>query len=697
VAASRVLSGDFLYQMGSELQQLQGRLADQLAALAAAPFEQIDDAIVEAQRELCRMLGMDRSAIWQSTPEAPEVLALTHLCTLDEIPPVPPGMNASQFFPWIVKQLFEGKIVAIPDTHALPTPEASVDRDSFLHYGDKSTLAIPFQQSGEPVRGCISFTATARHEQWSEQVLTQCRLITHVVHSVLRRKQSEREARDERMRLRTVLDSTERDVIWSVDAGNYSLLVWNRAYAEYFRKLTGREVHPGDTLEMLFGDDTVRIARWRSLYERARREGSVSVEYRLDVGDHVMQLELNRVMHQGVCEAISIFGRDITRQRSIEAQLLQAQKMEAVGRLAGGVAHDFNNLLTVICGVATLLGRKVEPTSPIAEGLGEILRTSERATALTKQLLAFSRQQPFRTSVINLAQVVRDTEQLLRRVLGETIALTIAIESPDARVLADSSQLDQVLLNLAVNARDAMPDGGTLVIEVSTIDIGGDESRARSSELPPGRYVQLAVRDTGHGIAPEHREKIFEPFFTTKQVGRGSGLGLPTVLGIAQQSGGGVWVESDIGRGTTVNVVLPITEASVLDEVPNTVDVPGGSGETILVVDDDPLVRKVTSTLLTSLGYDVLVANGGTEALALASSSERTIALVLTDIRMPGMSGPELARQLQKVRAGLGVVFASGFSDVRRQEIWMLSRVPVLEKPYSREALARAIHRALGA
>ena len=452
--------------------------------------------------------------------------------------------------------------MAIPDTHALP-PEASVDRDSFIHYGDKSTLAIPFQQSGGPVRGCISFTATARHEQWSEHVLTHCRLISHVVHSVLLRKHAERDAREERMRLRTVLDSTERDVIWSVDAEHYTLLVWNRAYAEYFRKLTNRDVHAGDTLETLFGDNPERIARWRSLYERARREGSVSIEYRVDVRDHVMQLELNRVMHQGVCEAISIFGRDITRQRSIEAQLLQAQKMEAVGRLAGGVAHDFNNLLTVIFGVATLLGRKVEPSGAVAEGLGEILRTSERATALTKQLLAFSRQQPFRPSVVNLAQVVHDAEELLRRVLGETIALTIGIATADARVIADSSQLDQVLLNLTVNARDAMPDGGTLVIEVSTIDIGADESRARSSSLAPGRYVQLAVRDTGHGIPLEHRAKIFEPFFTTKQVGRGSGLGLPTVLGIAQQSGGDVWVESEVGRGTTVIVVLPITAASV--------------------------------------------------------------------------------------------------------------------------------------
>jgi PAS domain-containing protein len=299
--------------MSSETQQLQGRLADNLAALAAAPYEQIDAAIVEAQRELCRMLGMDRSAIWQSTPEAPEVLALTHMCTLDEIPPVPPGMSANLFFPWITKQLFQGQIVAIPDTAALPD-EASVDRDSFMHYGDKSTLAIPFQQANGPVRGCISFTATARHEQWSEAVLTHCRLITHVVHSVLQRKHAERDAREERMRLRTVLDSTERDVIWSVDAERYTLLVWNRAYAEYFRTLNHSEVSVGDSLETLFGDNTERINRWRNLYDRARREGSVSVEYKTDVGGHVMQLELNCVMHQGVCEAISIFGRDITRQ-----------------------------------------------------------------------------------------------------------------------------------------------------------------------------------------------------------------------------------------------------------------------------------------------------------------------------------------------------------------------------------------------
>ncbi len=678
--------------MGAELQQLQGRLADQLAALAAAPFEQIDAAIVDAQRELCRILGMDRSAIWQSTPVSPEVLALTHLCTLDEIPPVPPGMSANQFFPWITKQLFEGRIVAIPDTHALPA-EASVDRDSFLHYGDKSTLAIPFQQSDGPVRGCISFTATARHEQWSEHVLTHCRLITHVVHSVLLRKQAERDAREERMRLRTVLDSTERDVIWSVDAEHFTLLVWNRAYAKYFRELTNRDVHAGDTLETLFDHDPDRIARWRSLYERAQREGSVSTDLRLDVGDFVMQLELNRVMHQGVCEAISIFGRDVTRQRSVEAQLFHAQKMEAVGRLAGGIAHDFNNLLTVICGVASLLGRHVEPGGAVAEGLGEILRTSERASALTKQLLAFSRQQPFCPGVVDLVQFVRDAEELLRRVVGETVALTIGTGTTDAHVLADSSQLDQVLLNLTVNARDAMPDGGALAIEISTIDVGAGASR-----LAPGRYVQLAVRDTGHGIPVEHRAKVFEPFFTSKDVGRGSGLGLPTVLGIVQQSGGDVWVESEVGRGTTVNVVLPITTAPVLDEArPKVVDVPGGSGEMILVVDDDTQVRTITSRLVKSLGYEVLVANGGAEALALSSSSERTIALLLTDIRMPGMSGPELARQLLHARAGLRVLFGSGFSDVPHHEIETLSAVPVLEKPYSRKTLAQAIHRALRA
>ena len=680
--------------MGFELQQHRDRLADQLAALAAAPFDQIDAAIVDAQRALCRMLGMDRSAIWQSTPDAPDVLALTHMCTLDEIPPVPPGMSANQFFPWITKQLFEGRIVAIPDTVALP-PEASIDRDSLIHYGDKSTLAIPFQQADGPVRGCISFTATARHEQWSEGVLTECRLLSHVVHSVLLRKRAERDARDERMRLRTVLDSTERDVIWSVDAENFTLLVWNRAYGEYVRKLTQHDARAGDTLEMLFGDNLERISRWRSLYERTLREGSVSVEYRLDVGDHVMQLELNRVMHQGACEAISIFGRDITRQRSIEAQLLQAQKMEAVGRLAGGVAHDFNNLLTVIFGVATVLGRKAEPLSPLAEGLAEILRTSERAAALTKQLLAFSRQQPLRPTVVDAGQVVRETESLMQRVLGETITLAIAIRTTNARVIADSSQLDQVLVNLAVNARDAMPDGGRLEIDVATIDIDDGDFRGRSSKLAPGQYVRIAVRDTGHGIPPEHHAKIFEPFFTTKEVGRGSGLGLPTVLGIAQQSGGDVWVDSEPGRGTTVTVVLPVTAASTRDGAPAPLEVPQGAGETILFVDDDPQVRRITAELLESLGYDVLVAEGGIQAMALASSSERTISLLLTDIRMPVISGPELARQLLKMGCGLRVLFASGFSDVRQQEIRALSAVPVLEKPYSYEALGRAIHEAL--
>ncbi|MBI5282644.1 MAG: PAS domain S-box protein [Candidatus Solibacter usitatus] len=388
--------------------------------------------------------------------------------------------------------------------------------------------------------------------------------------------------------------------------------------------------------------------------------------------------------------------RDITDELNLQQQLQQAQKMESIGRLAGGVAHDFNNLLTVINGHSELMLAKLDPRDPMYEEIVEVRKAGERAAGLTQQLLAFSRKQVIQPAVLDLNAVVRDVEKMLRRVMGEDIELVTVLNPDLGRIKADAGQLTQVLMNLAVNARDAMPDGGRLRIETENV-VFEERHVQEHVEMEPGAYVQLTISDSGAGMDEATQARIFEPFFTTKETGGGTGLGLSTVYGIVRQGGGHIHVASQPGHGTTFKIYLPPVEAAatVAETEPLAGTLQGS--ETILVVEDQKDVRKLARIVLTSYGYKVLEAANAREALFQAESYAGPIDLMLTDVVMPGMNGRELAERLKPLRPALKVLFMSGYAENMLSSQESLDEdIAYLQKPFAPERLARKVREVLG-
>ena len=381
----------------------------------------------------------------------------------------------------------------------------------------------------------------------------------------------------------------------------------------------------------------------------------------------------------------------------MEEQYRQSQKIEAIGQLAGGVAHDFNNLLTVINGHCELLAEGLDPTSPQHADLNEIRRAGERATSLTQQLLAFSRRQILAPRVLNLADSVRAMEPMLTRLIGEQVQVLVQIAADLGHVRADPGQIEQVILNLAINARDAMPDGGTLRIELRNAVL--DESSAHQRvDAVPGRYVLLAVSDTGVGMDAATLEHVFEPFFTTKAKGRGTGLGLSTVHGIVKQSGGLLWAYSEPGRGSTFEVYLPSVDAPVDARTPEEAGVSRGGSETILVVEDEGGVRRLTERILSRNGYLVLAAPTPRDAIDIASRHKGRIRLLLTDVILPEMSGKALAQHLVSEHPPLRVLYMSGYADDAIVHHGVLEPdTPFIQKPFAPAALLRKVRDLLDA
>ena len=384
--------------------------------------------------------------------------------------------------------------------------------------------------------------------------------------------------------------------------------------------------------------------------------------------------------------------RDVSERKRLEEQLRQAQKMEALGRLAGGVAHDFNNLLTAIISYGELLLELLPEAEAGRRHAEEIIRAADRAAALTRQLLAYSRQQVLAPQVLNLNTVVSGLERMLRRLIGEDVELVIDLATALRRVKADPGQIEQVLMNLAVNARDAMPKGGKLLISTANAEL--DEGYAWTHvDVQPGAYVRLSVSDRGVGMSAEVRARVFEPFFTTKDVGKGTGLGLSTVYGIIKQSEGHIEVESFPGEGTTFHVFLPqVIEPArpTMHAVPR-LRVQSGS-ETILLVEDDDVVRALARTVLERHGYTVLEAGHGVEALELAAGYPQPLHMLLTDVVMPHMNGRQLYLELAKVRPGLKVLYMSGYTGGAIAHLGELeSDAAFLQKPFPAETLARQV------
>ena len=398
-----------------------------------------------------------------------------------------------------------------------------------------------------------------------------------------------------------------------------------------------------------------------------------------------------------VVRGVVINARDVTERRSLERQLLQAQKMEAVGRLAGGIAHDFNNILTAIFGYADLLTEEFPAGSPARQDLEEIRKAATRASALTRQLLAFSRQQVLAPVVLSVNDLVDDVGKMLRRLVGEDVELRLMLARDAGNVRADSGQLQQVIMNLVVNARDAMPTGGKLVIETADAELTEQYAELHQAVIP-GRYVMLAVSDTGVGMDAQTKARIFEPFFTTKEKGKGTGLGLSTVYGIVKQSGGYVWVYSEPGHGTTFKLYLPRVDAPAEPQAPPRETATLTGTETILLAEDDEILRPLTKGLLTKLGYTVLDAKSAEQALAVAGARQGPIHLLVADVVMPGASGRELARRLAQSRPETRVLYVSGYTDDAIVHHGMLEPgLKFLQKPFTPAALARKVREVLDA
>jgi two-component system cell cycle sensor histidine kinase/response regulator CckA len=515
-----------------------------------------------------------------------------------------------------------------------------------------------------------------------------------VTMDITERKRAEQELKRSEERYRDLVENAH-DIIYSHDLqGNYISV--NKAG----ERITGYTREESLRMNLAQTVAPEYLAKARQMVAR-KLAGEEITAYDLEIiakNGRRVAIEVNtRIMHQdGAAVGVQGIARDVTERKQLEAQLRQAQKMEAVGQLAGGVAHDFNNLLTAITGYSDLTLRKLKAEDPLRHNIEEIKKAGERAAALTRQLLAFSRKQVLQPKVLDLNAVVSEMEKMLHRLIGEDIDLKASLRPDLGRIKADPGQVEQVLMNLVVNARDAMPRGGRLTIETENVYL--DEEYARQHvAIKTGPYVMLAVSDTGTGIDEETRARIFEPFFTTKEAGKGTGLGLSTVYGIVKQSGGTIWVYSEVGRGTTFKVYLPRVDDGPQEYARGSESEEGLHGtETILLAEDEELVRKLAREVLEMFGYKVLEASNGGAALLICERHEGEIHLLLTDVVMPEMSGRELADRLAKLRPEMHVLYMSGYTDnaVVHQGV-LDAGTDFIQKPFAPEALASKIRKVL--
>src|SRR6267378_3271979 len=478
----------------------------------------------------------------------------------------------------------------------------------------------------------------------------------------------------------------------SLPAANLIILKSYKETAGYLARLNNLllglglvAVLAGGTLVYLISDTFTRPLAALLEGVHALAEGNFTYPIEARGGDELAQVTRAFDGMRGTLQ------RNEAERQQLEEQLRQAQKMEALGRLAGGVAHDFNNLLTVIKGHSELLIDRMKPADVFYGSTQQIMKTADRAASLTRQLLAFSRMQVLQPRILDLNTLVADMSKLLRRLVREDIEFGFQLGDSLGRVKADPGQIEQVLLNLTVNASDAMPQGGKLTIETKKLKVDAAYAHARPP-LKPGQYVQLAITDTGHGMDAATKSRIFEPFFTTKEAGKGTGLGLATVYGVVRQSGGFIWVESSPGNGARFEIYLPrVSEKEEAISYERASARSKGGSETVLVVEDEDEVRSLASEFLRSAGYSVLTAKDGLEALEISERLGDAIQLLLTDVVMPKMRGTELAQELKGRFPRLRVVYMSGYLEQDPCSGEILEKAIVLQKPFSRDSLVREI------
>ncbi|MCD4784564.1 MAG: PAS domain S-box protein [Candidatus Eremiobacteraeota bacterium] len=523
-----------------------------------------------------------------------------------------------------------------------------------------------------------------------------------VIMDITKRKMAEEALRDSEKKFSTIFYSSPSAITISVISDGRFIEV-----NESFLRLTGyarEEVIRHTSIELnIWAKQEDRDIVTRELHDHGAVR-NLEVEFRVKSGETRQGLFSGEVIHLGGKPYLLAVTHDISEikqaqdaLKETEGQLRQMQKMDAMGRLAGGVAHDFNNLLTVIIGYSALISRRLTKNDPLWEDIQEIGKAGSQASTLTRQLLAFSRKQVLQPRVLNINSVVANVEKMIRRLIGEDIELVSVLHPDLGQITADPGQIEQVIINLVVNARDAMPRGGRIIIETSNIEL--DKLYARQHlQMEPGSYIMLAVSDDGCGMDKETLTHVFEPFYTTKEKGKGTGLGLSTVYGIIKQSGGYIRVYSEPGRGTSFKIYMTRVEKPTeptQEETPYE-DLPCGF-ETILLVEDEDMVRKLIHSILQMCGYNVLVARNGGEAILICEQHKDPIQLMLTDIVMPIIDGPDLAKRLEGLRPDMKVIYMSGYTDnvIILQGI-LGSDLPFLQKPITPESLTNKVREVLG-
>jgi two-component system, cell cycle sensor histidine kinase and response regulator CckA len=669
-------------------------IGDVSRELLTATAEEIDEIVVRSLERAARFVGAERATLVMLSDDDAWAVR-THQWETDAEFEIGDPRVAIETIPWLIEQCRLGKIVFARSLDDLP-PRAHVERATLDSKGVRSVACVPIT-SGDHLTGGLAFNWRTREADDCSAALSTLAVLVDVLVVALDRKQAERALRESEERFRalvqhgsdmiTVLDAEGRVFYASPSAG--SILGWDED--EYLGLSTFHLLHPDDRerVRQVFADAITRPGSTQPIQSRMQHKNG---------GYRLLESIATNLLDDPAVRGLVINSRDITERRQLEDELLQSQKMEAVGRLAGGIAHDFNNLLTAIGGYTALLLEEHPEDDAIRADLAEIEQAATRGAALVDQLLSFSRRKMLMPTTLDLNEVVESTRGLLSRVIGADVELVTRLARNLDGVRADRTQIEQVLLNLAVNARDAMPVGGRLDIETANVTLRAQDVAGHIGAMI-GPHVLLSVRDTGTGMDRETQAQVFEPFFTTKDVGEGSGLGLSTAYGIVTQAGGHIAVDSRLGAGTTFRVYLPADTRDVAAATPIEHDAAPRTGrETILVVEDEPAVRRLARDVLARLGYDVLVAPDGRDALKVADRCRRPIDLLVSDMVLPHLRGVEVADRLRARQPGLRVLYISGYTETAIVHDGQLDPgVDFLAKPFRPVDLAERVREVLDA
>lgn len=657
--------------------------------------EEIDHAINESLGTIGDFTGADRCILFFFRKDSITADNTHEWCAdgIESHKHLLQGINES-IYTYMTNILFRSEVVSIPRMADF-LPENDSEKISFMNMGIQSLMMVPIEFK-KTVVGFLGLDAVRKEKTWSPDIAAFLRIVGEVFAGALERRRAETALISSEERFKRLLQNSS-DIITIVDSTGVQTSI--NGPTERIIGYTPEELIGTNGFDLIHPDDRepAGIIFQNTLSHQAET-GRAEYRYHHKNGSWVtVEVVGNNLLHDPVVKGLVLNIRDVSERNRLQEQLQQAMKMEAVGRLAGGVAHDFNNLLTsIICNVE-LAGEGLNPSDPLFQYLNEVNQAAQSAASLTRQLLAFSRKQIIEPKVLNLNDLVGNIRKMLARLIGEDIEFKTHLTDGLGSVKIDAGQFEQVLVNLSVNARDAMPDGGVLVIETANIELN-ESYTAHHTQIQPGKYVMLAVSDTGHGMSDEVKKHLFEPFFTTKAMGRGTGLGLATTFGAVQQADGSIEVYSEINKGTTFKIYLPRVDedAATLAKNEPPIELLHGT-ETIFVVEDETGVREMVLKVLNLFGYKTLHAPNGGEALMLAEKFTDRIDLLMTDVVMPGMNGRELAERLVVLHPEMKVLFTSGYTEnVIVHHGVVDENLNFIGKPYSPQGLARKIREVLG-